>query len=199
MCLQRYFLQSFLVITDTLKIQGKSPFECCMEKTFYSQYARRNFWLPASIFGELRLQASSVCSFPSSSTAFHQRPPLNARSLSYMCSTEFQNWNVCSSLPHINSIPLSHGVVIHAECTLCLLPVLLGMQRQHWNQCKPSSETTLKASLYWKWCLMRSLFTKNISKPNGKCMEDSCNKVFLSIVRKMNYDSLLYARNIFFS
>lgn len=116
-----------------------------------------------------------------------------------VCAIEFQNQNVCSSLPHSNSIPLLHDVVIHRECIRCFFPVLLGMQRQHWNQCKTSSETTLRASIYWKWCLMRSLFMKNILKPNGKCMENSCNKVLLSTARKMNFDSLLYARNIFSS
>lgn len=57
-----------------------------MEK-IYSQYTRRSFCLSARIFGEFRLQANAVHSFPSCSTVFHWRPPLNAGSLSYMCNT----------------------------------------------------------------------------------------------------------------
>lgn len=168
-----------------------------MEK-IYSQDPRRSFQLSAGLFMEFRQQTSASIVFPIAA-----RIPSEAFFKcweSVLDVPQLPNWGVCSSLAHINSIPPSHDVTMRAECTISLFPALLGMQRQHWNQCKTSNETTLGASIYWKWCLMRSLFLKNISKPNVKCTENSHRKKFFFRWRqKFNFDSLLYARNVFSS
>lgn len=157
-----------------------------MHGKIYSQDTRRSFLLSTSLFMEFR-QQTSACSFPNlpSEASFKCWE-------SVLDVPQLPNWNVCSSLAHINSIPPSHDVVIRAEHAVCLFPALLGMQSQHWNQCKASNETTLRASIYWKWCLMTSFsFWRTFQSQMWNVQKTLTEKFFFHWRQKFNFGSLL--------
>lgn len=176
MFLHRNFLYSFLVLQTHWKYRGSHSLDVAWKESILS--------ILAEVFGCLLVYLGSsnyrhtLCLVFPVVAQYSIGKLLQMLGACPICAVEFRNWNVCPGLPHVNSKLLSYDVVIHAVCFLCLFPVLLGMQRQHWNKCKTSSETTLRGRIYWKCCLMRTWFMRNISKPNGKCMENSCNKVF---------------------